>query len=83
MPGCAANTLIVTCKDCGARWGKHWPCEGTEREIRFGEHQCGECYNKQREREIDEETKDIPEDCGRLTCSLKGQKHVHMVKTNA
>ena len=79
----ASNTFIVKCKDCRAQWGKHWPCEGTEAEIRFGEHQCGACYSNQQERELEEEIKSISEDCGLATCPFNGQKHTHVTCYNA
>jgi hypothetical protein len=73
----ASNTFHVTCKECGATWPLHWPCQGTEEEIRFGEHQCGACIAAQYEREFDEANKDVPADCGRPTCPFNGQKHRH------
>jgi len=55
----------------------HWPCDGSEDEIRFGKHQCFACQKVAHQKDWEEEWKDTPEDCGRPNCLFIGQKHIH------
>jgi hypothetical protein len=45
----ANNWCMVKCSTEGCtspEWLMHWPCQGSEEEIRTGKHFCGECMSK-------------------------------------
>jgi len=70
----AGNTFKVTCVDCGAQWNMHWPCEGTEQEIRFGVQRCAGCDQVVYDAAI---VKNMKTDCGRPSCPMQGEFHEH------
>ena len=44
-----SNWCMVKCVTEGCttpEWLMHWPCEGSEEEIRNGKHLCGDCERK-------------------------------------
>jgi hypothetical protein len=52
----ANNWCMVKCSTPGCtapEWLMHWPCQGSEDEIRNGEHFCGECWAKAWEAECE------------------------------